>query len=91
MTRGRTTVCNSCGHPITWFKTPRGKFVPYDAETVEDDETVFDTGTCHFRTCPNRCQCGIGVIHPDCEKHSGARALDNKRLVDKHKEASGYL
>ena len=38
----RAALCNSCGAPIKWVKTLKGKFHPVDLD-----------GETHFATCPH--------------------------------------
>lgn len=51
----RITRCRSCHAQIIWFKTPAGKNMPIDADSVEphDDELDLAKHVSHFRTCPN--------------------------------------
>ena len=48
----------SCNARIVWLKTAAGKNMPVDADTVESDDTEYDSARheSHFRTCkaPNR-------------------------------------
>lgn len=50
----RITRCRSCRAQIIWFKTPAGKNMPVDADTVEpeDEELDLERHVSHFRTCP---------------------------------------
>lgn len=58
--------CKSCGEPIRWVKTQKGKSMPIDIEPTpngkfieQGDEVVFvgkkpysgDRYSCHFDTC----------------------------------------
>lgn len=51
----KTAECRSCKAAIVWLKTDRGKNMPVDADTVQDDgATVFDPDqgmVSHFATC----------------------------------------
>lgn len=46
-------ICKSCGDPIRWLLTPKGKMMPTDARDVGADETHFDheRHKSHFETC----------------------------------------
>lgn len=50
--------CRGCGEPIVWMETQRGKRIPVDADSVEEDmlglPQIFDpdTMTAHFASCP---------------------------------------
>lgn len=50
------THCRSCGAPIIWSLTERGKRCPYDAQDGEIVMTTTKTGKevrqSHFGTCP---------------------------------------
>jgi hypothetical protein len=50
----RIVRCRSCRAKIIWFKTPAGKNMPVDADTVEpeDDELDLSRHVSHFATCP---------------------------------------
>jgi hypothetical protein len=39
----RAQRCRSCGAPVEWRKTAKGRWCPYDAGTE----------TSHFQTCPD--------------------------------------
>lgn len=47
--------CRSCGESIVWMETDGGKWMPVDADTIDDKEaTVFDAEqgmVSHFATC----------------------------------------
>ena len=45
---------NECRGRIVWFKTPAGKNIPVDADTVrpDDDEYDYERHRPHFETCP---------------------------------------
>jgi hypothetical protein len=47
--------CKGCGADNVWLKTMKGKNMPVDEETVEDDSEVYDKDvhTSHFDTCSN--------------------------------------
>jgi hypothetical protein len=51
----RITRCKSCRARIVWLKTPAGKNIPVDADTVEADDEVYEHGkhVSHFSTCPD--------------------------------------
>jgi hypothetical protein len=51
----RIVRCRSCHAQIIWFKTPAGKNMPVDADTVkpEDDELDLERHKSHFATCPD--------------------------------------
>jgi hypothetical protein len=44
---------DSCRARIVWLKTPAGKTMPVDADTVGPDDTEFDAArhVSHFKTC----------------------------------------
>jgi hypothetical protein len=48
--------CRSCGKPVVWFRTAKGKRMPVDAATTKptDAEHQLDLKrhTSHFATCP---------------------------------------
>lgn len=50
----RIVRCRSCRARIIWFKTPAGKNMPVDADTVEADDEELDLSRhiSHFSTCP---------------------------------------
>lgn len=50
---GAFSHCRSCGAPLRWLLTPKGKRMPTDATTVEPGETHFDhrKHKSHFATC----------------------------------------
>ena len=50
---GNLSTCKSCGEPIRWLLTPRGKYMPADASSTEDTDKEFDVNrhTSHFATC----------------------------------------
>lgn len=50
----RITRCKSCRAQIIWFRTPAGKNMPVDADTVEpeDDDLDLSRHVSHFATCP---------------------------------------
>lgn len=54
----RIVRCRSCRAMIIWFRTPSGKNMPVDADTVEpeDDELDLSRHKSHFATCPNAWQ-----------------------------------
>lgn len=45
--------CRSCGDPIRWLQTPKGKMMPTDASGVGPDEVYFDYARhkSHFESC----------------------------------------
>lgn len=63
------STCRSCGAPITWAKTDKGKAMPLDAEPTPAGNLELDGGrvrfvtpdanattsryTSHFATCPD--------------------------------------
>lgn len=61
-----TQKCSSCGAPIIWCQTPRGKNIPLDAELVDGGNVELRAGIAfveppepgkrryrsHFSTCP---------------------------------------
>lgn len=51
----RIVRCRSCRAMIIWFRTPAGKNMPVDADTVlpEDQELEQPRHVSHFSTCPN--------------------------------------
>lgn len=51
----RITRCRSCNAKIIWFKTPAGKNMPVDADTVEpdDEELELSRHVSHFASCPD--------------------------------------
>ena len=51
----RIVRCSSCRAKIIWFKTPAGKNMPVDADTVEPTDDALDLSRhkSHFATCPN--------------------------------------
>jgi hypothetical protein len=51
----RIVRCSSCRAQIIWLKTPAGKNMPVDADTVEPEDTELDLSRhkSHFATCPN--------------------------------------
>ncbi len=53
----RIVRCRSCRAMIIWFKTPAGKNMPVDADTVEPEDDVNDLDlsrhVSHFATCKN--------------------------------------
>lgn len=51
----RITRCRSCRAKIVWFKTPAGKKMPVDADTVEpaDEDLDLSRHQSHFVSCPN--------------------------------------
>ena len=55
MSRG-LSECRGCGQPVKWLKTIRGKNIPVDPDTIDDQgATVFDQDqgmVSHFATCP---------------------------------------
>lgn len=50
---GGQSSCKSCGEPIRWLLTPKGKLMPTDAAGVGPDETHFDhtRHRSHFESC----------------------------------------
>lgn len=63
--------CRSCGAPIEWARTPKGKRIPLDVEPRPDGNLAFVAGelvnaaglppeverrVSHFATCPNAAQ-----------------------------------
>lgn len=51
----RIVRCRSCRAMIVWFKTPAGKNMPVDAESVRHDDIELDLErhVSHFSTCPD--------------------------------------
>lgn len=68
MTEANYERCRSCGAPIIWASTERGKAMPVDAQTTLDGNLVLDAGIArvvghgagqyvsHFATCANAAQ-----------------------------------
>jgi hypothetical protein len=56
--------CRSCGAPIVWAKTPRGKAMPLDATPAADGNIVLEEDNAgaiaHVRTAAFG---GVGVFH----------------------------
>jgi len=54
----KTTICSSCKASIIYLLTGTGSFMPCDAATVKDEDTMFDhkKHKSHFATCPNAAQ-----------------------------------
>ena len=52
----KRVACRGCGAEIVFLKTRRGKWIPVDPLSVEDDDTEFDFDkhTAHHSTCPNQ-------------------------------------
>lgn len=50
----RISRCRSCNAQIIWFKTPAGKNMPVNANSVERGDEVLDIKRhiSHFATCP---------------------------------------
>lgn len=50
----RITRCRSCHAKIIWFRTPAGKNMPVDADTVEARDELLDMERhqSHFAVCP---------------------------------------
>lgn len=60
-----SATCGSCGAPLEWAKTLRGRSIPVDPETVESGNLRVVDGIAyfgspgsgdrvsHFATCPN--------------------------------------
>lgn len=51
----KDTECRSCGKPIIWLLTAKGKWMPVDAETVEGEQDLYNADKghmTHFATCP---------------------------------------
>jgi hypothetical protein len=47
--------CKSCGAKIVWMRTVAGKFIPVDADTVQEGDVKFipiSRHVSHFATCP---------------------------------------
>lgn len=51
----RITRCKSCRARIIWLKTPQGKNMPVEADTVKPEDEEFEWGRheSHFSKCPN--------------------------------------
>ena len=49
MTNGTTSECRNCGEDISFAKTRKGKFVPFDPG--DDENSPCDV---HFNTCAGR-------------------------------------
>lgn len=57
----KTVPCKSCGTPMIWTDTPKGKRMPLDATTLqrrmvlnaEGQAIVADTFLSHYATCPH--------------------------------------
>jgi len=47
--------CRSCKASIVFLKTKHNKFLPVDAETVDDTDEIYTHGKhrAHFATCPD--------------------------------------
>lgn len=52
----RIVRCKSCRAMIVWLKTPAGKSMPVDADSVapEDEEYEHGRHISHFSTCPDQ-------------------------------------
>lgn len=50
----RITACRSCGREVVWLATATGRRMPVNADTVKEDDAVFDpkAHTSHFADCP---------------------------------------
>lgn len=50
----RTTKCHSCNAPIIFLPTKLNKMIPVNAETVRNQDVLFDSKfhVSHFATCP---------------------------------------
>jgi hypothetical protein len=59
----RITRCRSCDENIVWMRTAKGKSMPVDADSVDEDDLDheddgtpkfdYEKHTSHFSTCPN--------------------------------------
>lgn len=51
----RESRCHSCRDPIVWLITAAGKRIPVNADTVRDEDSIFEYGrhVAHFTTCPH--------------------------------------
>lgn len=47
------TTCKYCGEEIVWMETKKGKKIPVDLETCDENDTLYDKSymKCHFETC----------------------------------------
>lgn len=52
--KARSVVCTGCGGRMIYLRTRTGSRMPVDAETVAEDDHIFDhkRHTSHFATCP---------------------------------------
>ncbi len=51
----KMSECRGCGASIYWLKTGGGKWMPVDAETVTEGDTLYEARSghiSHFATCP---------------------------------------